>query len=419
MDAITAGALGAHLLSLALLIWTAGRVGLSERMLLFLVLFYSIAPLVPFAQFQFFRYELDYEYDAPVLLTYAAVALFFAVLAFAVCSFPPPSLDGSDAGVADALRGLWWLSLAAWLIDTSFNWRYFFLPKHEYILSIPEQTKNLFLFTIPARELLAGALVFCPFRSPGMRRIAVLVALLATVHSLVIGVRHVVLLVLLLLLLPRLRSLGVLLLCAALTFAGELSNVVKLLLSLDGGIQANPFDPAWWGTYLSENLGVSVEQKAILSNLLIKLSHPELLEYGQGLRDMLVGVFGSIVSRIGFEFPQSASQLGAFVGTLPGQGTAYSLHVSVIESFGLVLAPVVAVAFLARVTLGNMLFILAGEVMYSMMRNGPDFWLSQVNKLVFLIAAVWLAAESSSLLRRRTMRLDAGNARVEGGTLGG
>jgi hypothetical protein len=400
MDVVTAGFVATHVLVLAILVWTAGRVGLSERFLLFFALFYSLAPLFPFTRLQYFQYPVDYAYDPLILLIYALTALSLVLVALVVQACPPPSIPAQRPEISTALKLLWWTVFAAWLIDIVFNWRFFLLPKHEYILSIPQQTKNLFVFTVPSKELLVGALAFSPFAGRRMRHFAFAIGILALAQSLALAVRHVALLGVLLLLLPRLRSLGFLALCLAVTFVGELSNAVKLVLSPASGMQEHLFDFAWWREYFVATFGVSGEQKAILSNLLIKLGYPELLEIGRGLGDMFAGLSGAIAVRLGMEMPSSPAGLWAFVGALEGQGTAYSLHIAILESFGVVLVLVLLVAVLARVTMGTMLFVLAGELMYSMMRNGVEYWASQITKLVFLILLVWFGAQLIAFMRR-------------------
>jgi len=136
--------------------------------------------------------------------------------------------------------------------------------------------------------------------------------------------------------------------------------------------------------------GVSGEQKAILSNLLLKIRHPELFELGRGVSDILGAIpgGGALIGIFALPEQSSASTLGSFVGVLEGQGTAYSLHLGIIESFGLVIPFILLVLSITNFTRGTMLLVVASEIIYSMMRNGADYWLTQTNKLVFLVAVV-------------------------------
>lgn len=377
--------------------WLAGRLELAGRLAAFFVLFYSVAPAFAFSGFQFFEYEVDYSWRASVFACYAAVLLiFFALLLFFV------RRNGQERGAfasdnQHGLQLLWWLSLIAWLVDAVFNWRFFSLPKHEYILSLPEQTKNLFFFTIPAKEMLVGAVFFNPFRSRWVKFFCVAVAALALLHSLVIGVRHVALLFILLLVLPRVRTVGILTLVFAFTFLGEFSNVIKLIFSFSSGIQQELFNYYWWVGYFQEGFGVSGEQKAILSNLLIKLDNAELFDFGRIGQDLILGLpLAPFLSNLfGHDFVPAVVPLSDFVGTLEGQGTAYSMHLVMMESFGLAVLWVFCIFLIGRWVFGSFLFIFFGEIMYSIMRNGAEYWIYQAGKMMSLIALVmlleWLA----------------------------
>ncbi len=206
-------------------------------------------------------------------------------------------------------------------------------------------------------------------------------------------------------LVPRLRGTGILFLCLAFTFVGELSNAVKLVLSPASGQQAYIFDSSWWLDFFTVNFGVSSEQKAILSNLLLKIRHPELLEFGRGVTDILGAVPGGsgLIGILGLPHQSSTSTLGAFVGVLEGQGTAYSLHLGILESFGLVIPFILLVLKIANFTRGTMLLVVASEIIYSMMRNGADYWLTQTNKLIFLIVVV-IAISCLAREARRALR---------------
>lgn len=399
METITA--LSIYLLSAIAVLLSIKHVNSAGRIFFFFILFYSISPLFQFESFYFFSYEVSYRWDPLVFLIYALVL--FASASAGLFLF---SIRTQEVGILalynnHGLKVLWIISLTAWLIDIYFNWTFFLLPKHEYIASIPHQTKNLFLFTIPAKEILAGAAIFSPFKGRA-KAICVIVGLLAVLHSLALGVRHIALILLLMALVPRLRGTGILFLCLGLTFVGEISNAVKLFLSPASGLQAAILDGNWWLDFFSANFGVSSEQKAILSNLLLKIRHPELLELGRGVSDIFRAIPGgsALTDIFGLSKENSTSTLGDFVGVLEGQGTAYSLHLSIIESFGFVIPFIVMTLLVANFTRGSMLFIVAGEIIYSMMRNGADYWLTQTNKLIFLVVVtIALSRLTQEILR--------------------
>lgn len=395
MDLVIAASLLIHLTTMLLAAAASGRVSVIGRIFLFFALFYSVAPVLEFEEFKFFQYTIDYEYRGAVLMAYSLTLVGLTIVALSVfhvksnfnvekSSFIHQRLDGMG------LRALWAIALFAWFVDLAFNWNYFNLPKHEYILSLSDQTRNLFFFSIPDKELLAGAMVFNPFRGR-WRYVVRVVGALALLHSVLLGYRHIALLVLLLLLGSHIRSIGMILLCVSITFLGEVSNVIKAIFLAPGEIQIDVVDPVWWGTYLSANIDVSSEQKAILSNFLIKLSNPWLFEQGRVFYDFMSSVpfFGRYATDLGIEIEPASRALGSFVGTLEGQGTAYSIHLTVIESYGMIFPVIALVAIIGRSVANGMLTILVAELFYSIMRNSPEFWMAQLNKLIFLSLVVW------------------------------
>lgn len=376
--------------------WVAGRVNESGKMFSFFLLFYSIAPFFPFDGFQFFQYQVNYEWSSAVFLVYAVFLIMGSLMTMALSNGLMSSNEFRVADCRAGLRLLWFVSFLAWIVDIVFNWPFFFLPKHEYILSIPDQTKNLLVFSIPAKELLVGACVFNPFRG-WLRKVCVAVGLLALLHSLMLGYRHIALLMILMVLLPRVRTLGLLMLCVLLTFLGEVSNSFKTVLALSDGGRDVAVSGEWWLQQLFNAFGVSGEQRAILSNLLIKLENPHLFEFGRFPEDLALGL--PILNRLDLGAVPATAGMSMLVGTLEGQGTGYSIHLVMLESLFLAL-PVVAMALvLAQWLRGSMLAILAGEVMYSMMRNGMEYWVSQVIKLMFLTATVLLVNKLHKRIR--------------------
>lgn len=376
--------------------WVGGRVNESGKMFSFFLLFYSIAPFFPFDDFQFFEYEVTYEWNVVVFIVYAAFLILGSLMALALSNGVVLSNEFRVADCREGLKFLWFVSLLAWIVDIAFNWSFFFLSKHEYILSIPYQTKNLLVFSIPAKELLVGACILSPFRG-WMRRICLGVGLLALLHSLILGYRHIALLMILMVLLPRTRTLGLLILCVLFTFLGEVSNSFKAILALGGGLRDFAVSGEWWLQQLVSAFGVSAEQKAILSNLLIKLDNPHLFEFGRFPEDLALGL--PVLNRLDLGAVPATAGMSMLVGTLEGQGTGYSIHLVMLESLFLAL-PVVAMALvLAQWLRGSMLAILAGEVMYSMMRNGMEYWVSQVIKLMFLTATVLLVNKLHKKIR--------------------
>lgn len=222
------------------------KINIVGRIGIFILLFYSVAPFFEFSDFQFFQYEASYVYDKEIIFFYMLTLIFVSLPFFL---FFRVKWELKVPKNLDALYVVWSVALLAWLLDIGFNWRYFSLPKNEYILSLPEQTKNFIFFTIPAKEILVS-FAFIPVFSMKFRRICLIVAALAFLHSLLIGVRHVAFIAVLLYFLPKVRTKGFLLMLLLMTFAGEASNVFKIMLSELSRNNWSAIYGGWWINYL-------------------------------------------------------------------------------------------------------------------------------------------------------------------------
>ena len=354
-----------------------GRIGI------FILLFYSVAPFFEFSDFQFFNYEASYTYDIKIILCYILTLIFVSLPFFL---FFRDKWEMKIPNNLDKLYVVWIIALIAWIIDVGFNWRYFSLPKDAYILSLPEQTKNLIFFTIPAKEILVS-FVFIPGFSARFRKFCLIVAFLAFSHSLFIGVRHIAFIAVLLYFLPKVKTKGFLLILFIMTFAGEASNVLKIILSELSRNNWSIIYDGWWVNYLYENIGVSIEQKAILTNLMLKLQFTELLQFGHLLEDLAAGMpmAQKIAGLIGYQFSSSVIGISDFVGVPEGQGTAYSIQLALVESYGFVFVLVYFVIFILSRIQSGIFYVTLGELFYSMMRNGVDYWFYQFWKIIILV----------------------------------
>lgn len=359
-----------------------GRVGV------FIILFYSVAPFFEFSDFQFFQYKAIYIYDKEIIFFYMLTLIFVSLPFFL---FFREKWEIKVPRNLDALYVVWSVALLAWLIDIGFNWRYFSLPKNEYILSLPEQTKNLIFFTIPAKEILVS-FAFIPVANEKFKRIIFIFAVFALLHSLIIGVRHIAFVAVLLFFLPRVKTIGFLSILMVMTFAGEISNVLKIaLFGFFSGDNQFMSDGAWVD-YFYENIGVSTEQKAILTNLLIKMEFPQFLQFGKLPEDLISGfpMAQTMADAVGYKFSSLATGLADFVGVMDGEGTAYSLQVAVIESVGFVVLVIFPVLFVLSTIRSGVFFVTLGEFFYSLMRNGVDYWFYQFWKIIILVALFFI-----------------------------
>lgn len=357
--------------------------GIVLKLWVFFVAFYSIAPLFYFSGFQFFLEKIDYAPSADVLFIYLLtdLVLLLPVLLPSLCRQDLPAAPV----LADGFKGLWFLSVCAMFVDVCFNHSYFMLPKHEYISSIPYQTKNLYLFTIPYKEILVGFWFWSPFSQGRLKSFVKPFAVLALMLSFVVVVRHVLFIFILLMLLPRARIAGLIVLLAVFTLMGEASNILKFVVEYflkDGGSAG---DLSWILSAGDSFIGMSSEQKAILSNLLVMMKADGGVEWLRMLTDFLnVPGISTIAQTLGFELKTGAQVIGHYVGVEVGQGTAYSIQLVMLENLLLPIIPILLALRFMTLIAATPLIILCGEIVYSVMRNGADYWLYLIAKLALI-----------------------------------
>lgn len=358
--------------------------GVGPKIVTFLLLFYSVAPLFEFSNFRYFQASIDYSWRADVFLIYIAVLLTLFLPLLVIEKY---QLTLNTQRFAFGYKVLWLMAVVGLLNDIYLNHEYMFLPKADYIYAMPHISNNFVFFHFPAIEVLAGALVFSPFRSKKLYYAVVVAGVAAVALSLVIGVRHVVLLLALAFLLPRLGVFGMLVAVAVATFFGELTNVLKVLVDLLVGRITS--EDMLFLLEMTERsiLRVSGEQMAVLSNLLIKLDHPDLFDFTNWLLGSVrfIPFFSGIISAFGVAPEPSPASLIYYVGAGRGQGTAYSIHLVFIESLGLIFIYYLVCLILCLANTRSILIVLAGEVFYSIMRNGSEFWLYLAGRLMFFM----------------------------------
>lgn len=357
--------------------------GIVLKLWVFFVAFYSIAPLFYFSGFQFFLEKIDYAPSADVLFIYLLtdLVLLLPVLLPSLCRQDLPAAPV----LVDGFKGLWFLSVCAMFVDVCFNYSYFMLPKHEYISSIPYQTKNLYLFTIPYKEILVGFWFWSPFSQGRLKSFVKPFAVLALMLSFVVVVRHVLFIFILLMLLPRARIAGLIVLLSVFTLMGEVSNILKFVVEYflkDGGSAG---DLSWILSSGDSFIGMSSEQKAILSNLLVMMKADGGVEWLRMLTDFLnVPGVSTIAQTLGFELKTGAQVIGQYVGVEVGQGTAYSIQLVMLENLLLPIIPILLALRFMTLIATTPLIILCGEIVYSVMRNGADYWLYLIAKLALI-----------------------------------
>lgn len=341
-------------------------------------IFYSIAALFEF-EFDFFSYRYKHSPDLVALVTYVICDLLFLFIIKFLYK-KNLSLDYNIGEVHYGNAVIFWMAFLAEGVHVYFNNNLFVLPKDEYIAALGEAVPNLLLISIPAESILVAALVNNPFEKRVLRIVAFGAGGFSVLLSVFLGYRHLVLIFLLVILFKRKPNFSVIAIVLALTFVGEFSNDLKIIFAKI--IINDDFDISAyldWTLNRDDRILISGEQAAIVSNFQIGFL---LNSFGNDFIE-LIGLF-PFLSGFGVDFQSGTDKIGSFVGVGYGQGTAYNfqlflLNTIFIGSFLLLLS-----VFLMKNFKNTVLLIYGIEIFYSILRNSPRFWSSQIKMFIFL-----------------------------------
>jgi hypothetical protein len=372
--------------------------GLGAKFAVTIFTFYTLTLLVPFYNHEHFDYLVTYIPSANSL--FLGVCADLSMLAAIRWSFPAQAVPVSHGGARIGFALLVVVAAVAQVIDIAMNRELLLLPKELYIEA--EKVPNLLIFSIPAQLILLGGALYSPFKNKPVKLLIALLAIVATVLSVVQGYRAVALIVLLHFVYRRWPRMSPLVPTLLMTVAGELSNPIKYFV---GGLLLNDnFDAAGmldhYGSHLELLIGLSGEQKAIVSNLVLGLKDLAVGDPILELRNLFPltnALFGNITAT-------SATRLGELAGVGYGQGTAYSFVLFIAEA--LVIAPLMllGVTRMMRVLGGTPLTFVSWTVFFSLMRDTPAFWSGELKMSVLLtlvvIAVSFCCAEYARLCAR-------------------
>lgn len=384
-----------------LLLWINADVrerGLAAKFAVTVFTFYTLTLLVPFYNHEHFEYLITYIPSANSL--FLGVCADLSMITAIRWSFPAQAprslLRGSQIGLALLVV----VAALAQVIDIVMNRELLLLPKELYIEA--EKVPNLLFFSVPAQLILLGGALYSPFKSRPVKVVIAMLAIVANVVSVVQGYRGVALIAVLYFLYRRWPRLSPLVPALVMTVAGELSNPIKYFV---GGLLLNDnFDAAsmldYYSSHLNMLIGLSGEQKAIVSNLVLGLKDLAVGEPILELRNLFPltnGLFGSITAT-------SATRLGELAGVGYGQGTAYSFVLFIAESLAIAPLMLMCVTQTMRTLGGTPLAFVSWSVFFSLMRDTPAFWAGELKMSVLLtlvaIVVSFCCAEYSRLCGR-------------------
>jgi hypothetical protein len=307
---------------------------------------------------------------------------------FAISTLHSKQIPVWSQDIQAGFKVLLLIAMLAQCIHVASNFKLLLLPKHEYIAAMGEAlVPNLIFFSFPADSLLVGGLLFNPFQKKGWRYLLITLAAITMLISVIQGYRLYPLLVMLCWFFRWSKRGGVLLVVVVLSLLGQISNPLKYLVA---GSLINPdFSVSEFIEYHLANpdmlFGLSGEQKAIHSNLLIGLNNVQI---GMPLLELhnLLPFTNRLLGRLE---TTGVSRLGDIVGVDEGQGTGYNLQLFGVETLFLGLIFVVPSALLVRKFAHSMLIVMTLELFYSILRNSPEFWSGQLKILCLLIVLVY------------------------------
>jgi hypothetical protein len=378
-----------HFLLLLFINFDARNRGIVAQYAATIYIFYTLTLLFPFSNHEHFDYVINYIPSAGTL--FLGVCADLSVMLAIRWSFPPTGEPLARNPVGTERLGfaiLVVVASVALVIDIAMNQELLLLPKELYIAS--EKVPNLLFFSIPAQLILLGGALYSPFKSRSLKLVISVLAVAATALSVIQGYRGVALMVAIYFLYRKWPRAWPLAPAVLMTVAGELSNPIKYFV---GGFFLNDkFDGLaileYYAEHLEEIFGLSGEQKAIVSNLVIGLHDLSLGEPILELRNLLPftnALFGNITTT-------SASRLGELTGAGIGQGTGYSFVLFTAES--LLIAPLLLLLItkMMRVMSGTPLTFVSWTIFFSLMRDTPAFWAGELKMTFLLLVVIFLVS---------------------------
>lgn len=381
---------------LASILFVSRNKSILEKIIAFFFVFYSIAPLVSY-NLEFFTYLYVSEISLTRIFTYFVTAVFF-LFAIHFCRLGNQSWRFASNGSMNFSQKLIFIIMASlFLSELEVLLGYLTLSKSEAIFQI-QNRDSLIGINLPASAIVAGVVLYNPFSSRVVRAVAYAIGLVAILFSLLLGYRFLMLIIILSYCFRRSRGFGGLLFAVfALSVIGDFSNVVKIFMREI--FTNNSFDPLTyllWSLQNTEFRGLSSEQAAIGANFHIGLILSESINDFVGLVRLIP--FTSSI----FDYSNSgAINIGEFVGVGDGQGTGYNYQLFVLKTYFFGLGFIVLFFQIFKLNKNTILGVYTVEIFFSMMRNDPTFWSSQMKILIFFTILVHFVAFIVSNLPRK------------------
>ncbi|WP_392538291.1 hypothetical protein [Legionella sp. 227] len=358
--------------------------------------FYSVVVLVPF-RFDFFGIPVTYTPSALVLSIYIITDLALLLSLFVVTENSSLSRDYlvvlNTNGIGCQVLLLMACLAQVYVLIKSYD--LIFLPKDKFIIASSGRSMDLFFYHFPYDTILLGGLFFSPFKSKALKFFIAVVTLATVCVSIISGYRHLVFLIFSYLVLSRSNKIASPILVALLlTFIGEVSNYLKWYVH--AALFKEGFELSEYLDYISRTYTFqpSPEQMAILTNLVLSLDLGKITNSLHVFANFL-----PFTSSLSPNAGKMLNSLGEVLQIPNGQGAAYNFQLFVLGTYGIGLIFMWFSMFFNWITKGSILTFVSLYISYSILRDEPSYWISQIKMGLLLTFFVFTLNQLEKMFR--------------------
>ncbi|KTC80727.1 hypothetical protein Lche_2747 [Legionella cherrii] len=358
--------------------------------------FYSVVVLIPF-RFDFFGIPVTYTPSALVLSVYIITDLALLLSVFVVKKNSSISGDRIVVLNRDGIgcQVLLVMACLAQVYALIKSYDLIFLPKDKFIIASSGRSIDLFFYHFPYDTILLGGLFFSPFKSKVLKFLIAIVALATVCVSVISGYRHLAFLIFSYLIFSKSNKISSPILVALLlTFIGEVSNYLKWYVH--AVLFKEGFELSEYLDYISRTYTFqpSPEQMAILTNFVLSLD--------LGKISSSLYVFANLLPFSSSLSPDAGEMLNSLGGVLQipnGQGAAYNFQLFVLGTYGIGLIFMWFSMFFNWITKGSTLSFVSLYISYSILRDEPSYWISQIKMGLLLTFFVFALNQLEKMFR--------------------
>ncbi|VEB34461.1 hypothetical protein [Legionella cherrii] len=358
--------------------------------------FYSVVVLIPF-RFDFFGIPVTYTPSALVLSVYIITDLALLLSVFVVKKNSSISGDRIVVLNRDGIgcQVLLVMACLAQVYALIKSYDLIFLPKDKFIIASSGRSMDLFFYHFPYDTILLGGLFFSPFKSRVLNFFIAALALATVCISVISGYRHLAFLIVSYLVFARSNKIASPILVALLlTFIGEFSNYLKWYVH--AVLFKEGFELSAYLDYISRSYTFqpSPEQMAILTNLVLSLDLGKVTSSLHAFANLL-----PFTSSLSPDAGEMLNSLGKVLQIPNGQGAAYNFQLFVLGTYGIGLIFMWFSMFFNWIAKNSILTFVSLYISYSILRDEPSYWISQIKMGLVLTFFVFALNELEKMFR--------------------